>query len=145
MCRFFAPNKIVIHKFLPLDFGQKPNNFFCTRQVKSIFNCLIFVRNQTNLSHYSWIRGENFHTSKFLDSWSSVLHHEYCQTMGNLFYNRWRCEQSDQKTSWPRISSIDIAPSKRSCTFFYRIILKENLYCRPTAVTMLAAPRHGLV
>jgi hypothetical protein len=48
-------------------------------------------------------------------------------TMGNLFYNRWRCEQSNQNTSWSHFPSVDVAPWKRLCTFFYRIYPKENI------------------
>jgi hypothetical protein len=47
--------------------------------------------------------------------------------MGNLSYNRWRWEWSDQNTSWRHLSSVDVAPQKRSCTFFYRIYPNENI------------------
>jgi hypothetical protein len=35
--------------------------------------------------------------------------------------------RSDQKTSWRHSSSVDVAPWKRLCTFFYRIYPKENI------------------
>jgi hypothetical protein len=47
--------------------------------------------------------------------------------MGNPLYNRWRCERSDQNTSWRHISSVDVAPQKNSCTFVYRIYPNENI------------------
>jgi hypothetical protein len=31
-----------------------------------------------------------------------------------------RCRRWDQKTSWRHFSSVDVAPRKRSCIFFYR-------------------------
>jgi hypothetical protein len=49
------------------------------------------------------------------------------QTMGNLLDNRRRCERSpnDVMTS---LSSVDIAPPKRSCTFFPQDLSpKQNL------------------
>jgi hypothetical protein len=51
----------------------------------------------------------------------------FCHEMGNLLYNKRRCEQSDQKTWWHHFSSDDVAPQKRLWTFFYRIYPKENI------------------
>jgi hypothetical protein len=93
------------------------------------------------------------------------------QVNGNLLDNRRRCEQSDLTTSWRHFSSVDVAPRKRLCTFFYRIYPKKALSipasCRffirkksmryfgtrinwkqpqkYRTVTTLAAPRRGLV
>jgi hypothetical protein len=47
--------------------------------------------------------------------------------MPALYYNIWRWEQSDQKTSWCHFSSVDVAPQKRLCTFFCRINPTENI------------------
>jgi hypothetical protein len=47
--------------------------------------------------------------------------------MENLLYDRRLCERRDQKTSWRHFSSVDVAPRKRSCTFFYMIYPKENI------------------
>jgi hypothetical protein len=46
--------------------------------------------------------------------------------LGNVLYNKRRCEWSDQNTSWRHFSSVDVAPRKRSRTFWYRIDSKEN-------------------
>jgi hypothetical protein len=47
--------------------------------------------------------------------------------------NRRHCRRWDQKTSWRHISSVDVAPRKRLCTFFYRIFpkIKHCLYRCP--------------
>jgi hypothetical protein len=45
-------------------------------------------------------------------------------SIGNLLHNRRRGEPKDVMTS---LSSVDVAPLERSCTFFYRIYPKENI------------------
>jgi hypothetical protein len=49
--------------------------------------------------------------------------------MGKLLYNRWRCERNDQKMSWRRrhLSSVDVAPRKRSWHFSTGFIRKKTL------------------
>jgi hypothetical protein len=42
----------------------------------------------------------------------------HCSPMRNLRDNRRRCRRWDQNTSWRHFSSVDVAPRKRSCTFF---------------------------
>jgi hypothetical protein len=51
------------------------------------------------------------------------------------------CRRWDQKTSWRHFSSVDIAPRKRSCAFFYRIFPKrKHCLCRCPADFSYAKP-----
>jgi hypothetical protein len=41
-----------------------------------------------------------------------IQRNEIEEKMENLFYNRRRCERSDQRTSWRHISSVDVTAEK---------------------------------
>jgi hypothetical protein len=80
------------------------------------------------------------------------FNHIKCGTCNEEPDNRRRCRRWDQKTPWRHFSSVDVAPWKTSCTFFYRIFPKRKHFVtwihwkqRENSVTPLAAPRRGLV
>jgi hypothetical protein len=107
------------------------------RFIMLMFKVAVFLRTVTN--YWSCLHGDmgspNGPVKKVCDNPRKVSRCKECQwgTFNEKPDNRRRCRWWDQNTSWRHFSSVDVAPRKRSCAFFYRIFpkIKHCLYRRP--------------
>jgi hypothetical protein len=72
--------------------------------------------------------GANFERGGILQSPSSSNRRKH---WGTYLIIDGGCERSDQNTSWRHFSSVDVAPRKRSCTFFYAWFIQKKALSMP--------------